>query len=73
MKAEEIFGILVRALGIWELVSGAEDVALIGGGLGVIFMIAVKGAIGGLLLFNADAIVRAAYRTISTNFDGHPE
>jgi hypothetical protein len=69
MKAEDIFGILVRALGIWELASGAADIALISGGLGVVFGIAVKGAIGGLLLFNADAVVRAAYRTIPTDDD----
>lgn len=63
MKPEEIFGLIVRALGIWEIVSGAESIAAISGGLGVIFAIVVKGAIGGLLLFNADAVVRTAYRT----------
>jgi hypothetical protein len=68
MKSEEIFGIIVRALGIWEVVSGAEGIAAISAGLGVIFAIFVKGAIGGILLFNADAIVRAAYRTIVRDY-----
>jgi hypothetical protein len=68
MKSEEIFGIIVRALGIWEVASGAEGIAAISGGLGSIIAIIVKGAIGGILLFNADAIVRAAYRTIANDY-----
>jgi len=69
MKAEEIFGIIVRAIGIWEIAAGLEDIAAISAGLGVILAIAVKGAVGGLLLFNADAIVRAAYRTVSHDLE----
>ena len=65
MKSEEIFGIIVRAVGLWELAMALEDIAAISGGFSVILGIVVKGAIAGILLFNAEVIVRAAYRTVS--------
>lgn len=65
MKAEEIFGIIVRAVGIWELAAAAEMIGALSGGFGVILAIAAKGAVGGILVFNAEAIVRAAYRPMS--------
>ena len=65
MKSEEIFGIIVRAVGLWELAMALEGIAAISGGFSVILGIVVQGAIGGILFFNAEVIVQAAYRTVS--------
>jgi hypothetical protein len=68
MKAEDILGIIVRTIGFWELATGLEAIGAISGGLGMIYMIAVKLAIGGIFIFNADGLVRAAYRAVSDTF-----
>ena len=65
MKSEEIFGIIVRAVGLWELAMALEGIAAISGGFSAILGIVVNGAIGGILFFNAEVIVQAAYRPVS--------
>jgi hypothetical protein len=65
MKAEEIFGIIVRAIGIWELATSVAGVALIFSGVGGFVTVLAQGAVGGMLLLNADPIVQAAYRGLS--------
>jgi hypothetical protein len=68
MKPEEILGIVVRTIGFWEVAGGLEAIGAIGGGLGVVLIIALKLAIGGIFIFSADGLVRAAYKTVSRTF-----
>ncbi len=61
MNPHEIFGIVVRTIGIGLLVQSTISLAAVFGAPIILIAVFFEAAIGCLLFFAADLIVRAAY------------
>ena len=69
MKAYELFGVIVRAFGVWILIQAALTIAAIGTPLGVVVLV-MEIALGFYLLFKADMIVGMSYQRLPpSDFD----
>jgi hypothetical protein len=70
MNPRDIFGVLVRAGGLWLIVQSAMMTYAAFSAPIFIVAMAIESGIGCVLLFGADYIVRAAYdRSPSTEFN----
>jgi hypothetical protein len=61
MKPTELFGVAVRSLGLWTVVSSATGMILSGLTPGAILALGLNAVVGCILLFKAPVFVQAAY------------
>lgn len=63
MNPSELFGVAVRAMGLWFIASAAASAVAVLAAPAAILPLAINAIVGAVLFFGADGFERTAYRS----------